>query len=55
MRDLQPNSFVEELGEGLRELEGSRTPEKDAQSRLTWAQGLKETEPPTKDQAPACK
>lgn len=31
--------LVEESGEGLRELEGSRTPQEDLLSQLTWAHG----------------
>lgn len=49
--------LVEELEIELSELEGSRIPQEDLQSQLTWVtealtnMGLTETEPPTKEHA----
>jgi hypothetical protein len=58
-RDTQPNtrqsmgSLVEESGEGLRELEGSRTPLRPTESTNLGPWWLTVTEPPTKECAQA--
>jgi len=58
-RDPQPNikwslgRLLEELGDGLRNLEGIGIPQGSQQNKLTWPLGVPETEPPTKEQAQA--
>lgn len=47
-------SFVEELGVELRQSDGTRIPQEDVQSQLTWVDtwdSLTETEPPTQNHA----
>jgi hypothetical protein len=44
-------SLVEKWEEGLTELEGSRIPQEDLHSKLTWAHGSSQIEPPMKEHA----